>query len=361
MLLTQLKIHRVRNLTDVSIEQSHQCTVIVGPNASGKTSILEAVHLVSVAKSFRTTHIKQVITHGEQNLQLFAKLISQSNPAKKSTIGIERGPDKTVIRLNGQNIQQLSQMSALLPTQVINPDIHHVLEQGPKYRRQFIDWGVFHVEHQFLATWKDYYRVLKQRNAGLRNKLPKKSITLWDEQYLAHAQNITDLREIYLNSLVPILTEYINRLLGLQVSISYYPGWNRAKPMKDHLTDGYALDLQQGFTRVGPHRADLLLQVDGKHVQHVFSRGQQKLLVCAMRLAQISHLRHTKNEQSVLLVDDLAAELDQAHRAKLTELLFETGSQLFITATETTLLELPQQVQTKMFHVEHGKVKEVVQ
>lgn len=361
MLLTQLKINRVRNLQNVTFEPSCQCTLIVGPNASGKTSILEAIHLVSVAKSFRTTHIKQVISHGEKDLQLFARLQSHNNPAIKSQIGIERGFDKTTIRINGQNINQVSQLSALLPVQVINPDIHQVLELGPKYRRQFLDWGVFHVEHQFLAAWKDYYQVLKQRNAALRNKLSQKSIALWDEQYIKHAQTVTTLREKYLSDLLPILHNYIYRLLGFTLNIRYYPGWNHAKPLIQQLADGFAQDFQQGFSRLGPHRADLLIQVEDKPVQQVFSRGQQKLLVCAMRLAQLNHLKTQKEDKSLLLVDDLAAELDQQHRARLTELLFETDAQLFITATEQSLLEIPAQVETKMFHVEHGTVKEVVQ
>jgi DNA replication and repair protein RecF len=360
MHLTQLDIHQVRNLYDVKINPSVRCNYIFGSNASGKTSILEAIYLLSVARSFRTTHIKHVISHEKPFLQIFAR-IGTNNQSETVPIGIERSALKTRIRIKGQNISQVAELSILLPVQIINPDVHILLEQGPKYRRQFIDWGVFHVEHGFLQAWQQYYRVLKQRNSALRQKQTKNEINLWDQQLVSHAKFITLSRENYLLSFLPIFSQYVETLMGLSVDIKYQRGWNPEQTFTDTLEKSFNKDSFRGFTSMGPHRADLEISYKGILVQDCFSRGQQKLLVCAMRLAQIGHLKNETGQQTILLVDDLAAELDLEHRQNLIKLLVETEAQLFVTATENNAFVLPVEIESKMFHVEHGKVKEVVQ
>ena len=359
MHLTQLDIRQVRNLSDVKIKPGQRCNYIYGDNASGKTSILEAIYLLSIARSFRTTHIKHVISHDHPSLQVFARL--ENNNAESTALGLERSAQKTRIRINGSDVKQVSVLSSLLPVQIINPDVHKLLEQGPKYRRQFIDWGVFHVEHDFLQSWQQYYRVLKQRNAALRKKQAKKAITLWDEQLIQFAKKITLSRESYLAGFLPIFDKYVEKLMGLSVQISYQRGWTTELSFTETLNTSFEKDSFKGFTSLGPHRADLEISHNGILVQNCFSRGQQKLLVCAMRLAQISHLKKESKQQSILLVDDLAAELDIQHRQNLIELLVDTEAQLFVTATEQNSFVLPPEIESKMFHVEHGILKEVVQ
>lgn len=358
MYLTQLDIRQVRNLYDVKLIPSKSCNYIFGSNASGKTSVLEAIYLLSVARSFRTTHIKHVISHDFPSLQIFARIIANN---EKNAIGLERSINKTRIRINGEDIKQVSKLSSLLPVQIINPDVHKLLEQGPKYRRQFIDWGVFHVEHTFLMAWQQYYRVLKQRNAALRKKQDKKAIVLWNEQLIQFAKTITLARETYLLDFIPIFNRYVSKLMGLDVNIAYQRGWNKEISFTESLEGSFEKDIYKGFTSLGPHRADLELTHEDTLVQNTFSRGQQKLLVCAMRLAQITHLKQKTQQKSILLVDDLAAELDSIHRQNLIELLIDTRAQLFVTATEQNSFALPSEIESKMFHVEHGIIKEVVQ
>ena len=360
MYLTQLDILQVRNLQNVQIKPGKRCNYIYGDNASGKTSVLEAIYLLSVARSFRTTHIKHVISHDKPSLQVFARIEKNKNE-DKTAIGLERSANKTRIRINGSDVKQVSFLTSLLPVQIINPDVHKLLEQGPKYRRQFIDWGVFHVEHKFLHAWQHYYRVLKQRNAALRKKQPKNAITLWDEQLIQYAKEITLARENYLRGFIPIFDKYVSKLMGLKVEINYQRGWSSEVSFTETLENGFEKDFFKGFTSFGPHRADLEIVYKDNLVQNCFSRGQQKLLVCAMRLAQITHLKEKTNQESVLLVDDLAAELDIQHRQSLIELLIDTNAQLFVTATEQNSFVLPVEIEPKMFHVEHGEVKEVVQ
>lgn len=358
MYLTQLDIRQVRNLHDIKIIPSKSCNYIFGANASGKTSVLEAIYLLSIARSFRTTHIKHVISHDFPSLQVFARITRNK---ENIAVGLERSAKKTRIRINGSDVKQVSELSSLLPVQIINPDVHKLLEQGPKYRRQFIDWGVFHVEHSFLSAWQQYYRVLKQRNAALRRKQDNKSIILWNEQLIEFAKTITFSRESYLSDFIPIFNEYVEKLMGLQVDIIYQRGWNMEQSFTETLDMSLSKDIFKGFTSFGPHRADLEISFNGILVQNCFSRGQQKLLVCAMRLAQISHLKLKTQQKSIVLVDDLAAELDVDHRQSLIELLVDTQAQLFVTATEKNSFVMPPEIESKMFHVEHGVLKEVLQ
>lgn len=360
MSLTHLEVFQVRNLREVHIQPSAQINLIFGENASGKTSLLEAIHLLSLGRSFRTPHIQHVIQHSQDLLRVTGRIQSTAFPQAMIPVGIERGRDHTQIRINGQNVSRISDLAAVLPVQVINPDVHKLLEQGPKYRRQFIDWGVFHVEQHFLQAWQNYHRILKQRNVALRKEHKPDNIRYWDKLLVDEGVQISRLREKYLEQLIPHLEEYCSRLLQLVPTLHYQSGWSQEFSFAEALQRSFERDRQSGFTQVGPHRADLVIKHQNQPAQARFSRGQQKMLVSAMRLAQIAHLKQSGGQVPVLLVDDLPAELDTAHRAELLGLLMASGAQLFVTTTEAELLDTRPWSEVKMFHVEHGQIKEVV-
>jgi DNA replication and repair protein RecF len=185
-------------------------------------------------------------------------------------------------------------------------------------------------------------------------------IQIWDKGLVKAAQEITRLRENYLESIRPILMDYTEQLIGFQPEFTYSQGWQKGEDLAEKLRENIESDMTQGYTRPGPHRADINIRHNGLAAQASFSRGQQKLLVSAMRLAQITHLKQQSGQQTVLLVDDLAAELDEDKRAKLLKLLKETGAQLFVTVTESNLVDISAWQEAKMFHVEHGSIKEVL-
>ncbi len=359
MQLRQVDIHRVRNLYDVSIQPAGGLNLIYGANASGKTSLLEAIYLLSHGRSFRTANIRSVIQYQADSLQVFGK-IEQDHTQTLVQLGLERGPNHSVIRINQNTVHQTSQLASYLPVQVINPESHRLLEQGPTQRRKFLDWGLFHVEPLFHSNWQNYNRLLKQRNAALRQDKHHEHIRVWDRQLIQAAETLTQMRHQYVGQLLPYLQDYVQRLLAVQLEIQYQPGWNQDQTYSQALDDSYDQDRLKGYTRKGPHRADLRITEHGVVVQDKFSRGQQKLLVCAMRLAQITHLKTGLQQKSIVLVDDLAAELDVEHRAQLLALLAETGAQLFITVTEADLIDTADWSSQKMFHVEHGQIVEVV-
>ncbi len=358
MSITQLSLHSVRNLAECIIEPDARFNLIEGANASGKTSFLEAIYLISQVKSFRTHRINHIIQHKQPELQVVAKY--QDHTEYTHVIGLSRSRSTTKIHLNKQVINRSSKLAALVPIQVITPESHRLLEDGPKYRRQFIDWGVFHVEHGFLQTWKDYHRILRQRNAALRQKQSKQQIQSWDQPLIEVTQKFHQARVEYIDALTPIVESYTEQLIGEVVSLKYLSGWPKDQGFTEALEKSYEQDCQFRHTRVGPHRADLSMKSNGIAVQIGLSRGQQKLLVCALRLAQIQYLQHISQQSCIILVDDLPAELDKAHRDRLMVLLDDTDAQIFVTTTDANLLAVNPQTSKKVFHVEHGKIKEVV-
>ncbi len=359
MHLSQVDIQWVRNLEAIRIHPANGINLIYGSNASGKTSLLESIYLLSHGRSFRTANIRSVIQNDRKILQIFGK-INQDQTEKAITLGLEKGPSHTDIRINHQKVTQASRLAAYLPLQIINPECHRLLEQGPSQRRKFIDWGLFHVEPKFHEVWQKYSRILKQRNAALRARQSQREATLWDEPLIETAETLTDLRKVYIEALTPYLMDFTQRLTGITPEILYRQGWPDETRFSTALSQSFTTDMQKGYSRYGPHRADLRISSEGQLVQELFSRGQQKLLVSAMRLAQTTHLRERLKQQSIILVDDLPAELDETHRNRLVELLIESGAQLFITATNPTSLNTQAWPTCKMFHVEHGQITEVI-
>jgi len=355
MSITLLRADQVRNLKGVDIELHPQLNIIYGENASGKTSLLEAIHLLSTARSFRTHRIQHVIQHEQDKLTVFARLQTGRHAHQ---LGIERSKRKTEIRVDSETVHQTSVLTRHLPLQLITPQVSSLLEQGPKLRRRFLDWGVFHVKHDYLANWRAFHRVLQQRNAALRQHQASAQITAWDRPLVEAATLITRCRQDYLEGLLPVLQSYSDQLIGQEPELSYHQGWPAEQGLESLLAEALPRDRERGHTQYGPHRAEMVFKFNGIPAQEVLSRGQMKLFISAMQLAQVSHLASEQGVQCVVMVDDLAAELDRSKRAALLDLLLTTRAQVFITVTEAGLLDISPSQDHKMFHVEHGKVTE---
>jgi len=356
--LLQLSVKNVRNLQECCVNFDSRFNLVEGANASGKTSLLEAIHLISQVKSFRTHRINQLIQQQADEMQVVAQY--QDHTKFTHTIGLARNRSTTQIHLNKQTINLSSKLAALVPVQIITPESHRLLEDGPKLRRQFIDWGVFHVKHSFLQIWKDYHRILRQRNACLRHRPSQQQINSWNLPLIVITEKFHLSRLEYVQALTPIVIDFCQQLIGEQVEIDYQPGWSNQESFEHALRQSFEQDCQFKHTRVGPHRADLVIKSNGVPAQVGFSRGQQKLLVCALRLAQIMYLQSYSKQSCIILVDDLPAELDKSRRQKLLKLLDSTGAQIFITTTDAELLQNNLESSQKLFHVKHGEIKEVV-
>lgn len=355
MKVTRLEVHDLRNLSRVSIRPGEELNVFFGSNGSGKTSLIEAVHVLALGRSFRTQQTKPLVRYDQKALTVFG-LVENAHQLR---IGVKKNiKGDTSIKINGQRASSAAELAAAVPIQLINPESHSLLEGGPRERRAYIDWALFHVEQSFISVWRRYMRTVDQRNAALRAGT---QTVPWDRTLVELGQALSEYRHQYVERLKPVMGRFVQALLeGYQISLDYYPGWPRDLSLEASLAECLEKDRRLGFTSVGPHRADLRVKVGGRPAAEVLSRGQEKLLVAALRLGQLAWLRESSGKESLLLVDDLPSELDWEKRTRLLELMRETGAQSFVTATDRDQIPVEGWGSVRWFHVEHGRVAEVV-
>jgi DNA replication and repair protein RecF len=280
-------------------------------------------------------------------------------------LGIERERSGAArMRLDEKDSPGMAEIAAYLPIRMINTHSHQLLEGGPVFRRKFLDWGLFYQNPDFMNCWRQYERALKQRNILLRDKRPKSELDSWTNEVIKYGLELHQQRLDYISRLLPHLQRFSAELLTLSgLEIDYQPGWSKTGDYASLLQASYLDDYRAGYTQAGPHRADFELISEGLTLRHVLSRGQQKLLICAMILAQGMMLAEQEKAGLIYLVDDLPSELDLLSRQKLVSLLAMQKSQIFITAIEKDaicdLVSDKTMVPMKVFHVEHGNIVEL--
>ena len=361
MALINLGIRHFRNLQPVDIEPAPDLNIIIGENASGKTSVLEAIYFLGRATSFRTNRFDRILQKGQNSLAVYAKLNSEKGQIVP--FGVQKDAKTVKIRINEQKITKVSELVKNLPLQVIHPNSHQLLEEGPKFRRRFLDWGVFHVEHTFYPAWQRYQKALKQRNMALRSKAKKELVCVWNNELIESGVILDTLRKQYINDLQNLLADYIKPILGdLDSRVEYQQGWQKEMQFSEALINAIEKDMERGYTTVGPQRADVKILVDGVLANERISRGQQKILVTGLLLAQAGLFTNKTNKKCILLIDDVAAELDEKNREALLSILMKMDVQMFLTSIEqNTLSSILNSTQSgKMFHVEHGVLSEVI-
>ena len=357
MWLEALTITSIRNIRQTALSFSPRFNVVCGPNGSGKSSLLEAIYLLGYGRSFRTHVARPMIQDGTEKSIVYAEF---NNKKQRFAVGIERlRQGGMTIRKAGQAISSVSALASEIPVLLISPDSYKILEEGPKYRRQYLDWGVFHVEQNFLMVWQRYQRALKQRNAALRNRLAWREVCSWDEALVESAEHIHEMRQAYLEKLEPSVREVIAQLFNNStIDLRYQRGWAEGANLMVLLNERAQEDRSLGYTSVGPHRADLQLKMDLGLAKNHLSRGQQKLLVCALIIAQAKHLSLTRAKQPLVLIDDLCSELDKKSLSAVLGVLNQLECQMFLTSIETESLNSVLSLsESAVFHVEHGCFK----
>lgn len=364
--IEKLWIQNLRILSTVEIEPDPGLNIIYGDNASGKTSMLEAIYYLSRGRSFKSAQVGELISHQQNFLLVGAQ--DGSN-----TFAIKRSKKSLLMKANRQVLNKVADLAQFSAVQIIHPDSHLLVSGSSKLRRQFLDWGLFHVEPQFYPVWLRYQRALKQRNVLLKKWNNKRlavpignngyppELMPWDNELSSCASQIDDYRQQHFLAFYQELkTHHLNISGARDIEIQYQSGWDSKENLAQALQQVYVRDQQRGFTTVGAHRADLQIKVNGHHAQNEISRGQQKMLVAALILAQCSLYQQKTQKAPCILIDDLGAELDKKHQHALLEKLQTLKAQIFITCIDIAELDLSHWQQRKMFHVEHGKLQQVL-
>ena len=353
MYLSTLYFEHLRNLNTAELSLSPEFNIITGDNGSGKTSFLEAVFLLSRGISFKTRNSSLLIQSDTDNLIVRGQL-SQSNDFLLA-LAIAISFKNTQIKIGELTSPLRSELSSTFPLQLIHPDNQNLLEGSPKQRRQFLDWGVFHVEHRFFNIWKAYARILKQRNALLRTSQTR--MGAWDQELNKYGNLLTQYRNSYMHDLLPYVNTSLGKLLGINnIEIIFQQGWQNGYSLFDCLDKDKAKDKRYKATQSGSHRDNFTMILDGRPIQHTLSRGQMKIIVIALQFAQTQLLYEKKGIAACILLDDMFSELDRNNTQKMLEWLAEMKMQKIITGLNRSGFSNILSSSSCMFHVEQGRI-----
>lgn len=358
MQVTRLEVRNLRRLEVTTVTPAPGLNLITGPNGAGKTSLLEALHLLAYGRSFRGRVRDGLIRTGADVVEVFAEWSEQTGRTRKA--GLRHGGQRWEGRLDGQPVAQLGELCAALAAVTFEPGSHVLVTGGGESRRRFIDWGLFHVEHEFFPLWRRYARALKQRNALLKARQRETAqLDVWDHELAEAGEPLDRWRQDYLQALQSALQATATDLvpsLGW-ATFSYQPGWRSDElSLADALLLARDRDAATGFTSVGPHRADWRVDYEERPGRETLSRGQAKLTALACLLVQAQDFAARRGEWPVILLDDLGSELDLDHQARVLRHLSVGQAQVFLTGTEAPAALHSQRIGAR-FHVEHGHVK----
>lgn len=356
MTLAKLDVTNLRNIESASLEPSPRINFILGANGSGKTALLEAIHILGRARSFRSNQAGQVIRFQQEHLQVVGQL-RQAEALPGLPVGVRLSRRGREIHLGGEKSRSSAELIRAFPVLPILPASGGLLEGAPKQRRQFLDWGAFYFDAVFLEHWRAYVRALNQRNALLRAG-SQRNIEIWNHELSRYGTMIALAREAYVEKLRPYCHAAVRHFLGeVALELNLSTGWNPQQTLEEALRQELALDLRDGHTHSGPHKGDFSIIADGRAAKHYFSRGQSKLLVFALLLAQAHLLEECLGVQGCVLIDDLASELDSHNRGKLLQFIHLRQGQFFITSTEPPTMAGIEDA--AVFQLEHGQVTRV--
>lgn len=433
MTINRLLIQQFRNIKACDLQPSPGFNFLIGPNGSGKTSVLEAIYLLGHGRSFKSNLTSRIISHQCDELFIHGRLSVQSpwSVTKTSTVetdelapsasalnsvnesaaafdltgepqGLDTGSDSdsgdevtrdesespngaevraglaptlaqiempiglnkkrdgtTQIKISGQSGQKMAQLADILPLQLIHTEGFELVTEGPKLRRAFIDWGVFHTQPQFFDAWGRFKRLNKQRNALLKNARSYRELSYWDRELAELAEQISQWRAAYLEGFIEqALTLCAGFLPEYEMSFSFSRGWDKDTDYAELLADNFERDQNMGYTVSGPNKADLRIKANGTPAEDILSRGQLKLLVCALRVAQGQHLSSVTEKRCIYLIDDFASELDSTRRQRLAECFKQMQTQVFVSSITQAQISDMIMPNSKMFYVEHGTIEQ---
>ena len=347
MALARLAVEGFRNLATQEVEFAPGTNYLFGPNGSGKTNLLEAVHYLAIGRSFRHAQDRDLLTFGSGLLA-----VSGSDDEGNTAEIRYDGREKRVL-LNGSRVARLSDFLGWLPVIVLLLEDVVLVRGAPVQRRLFLDMAIAKVERRYIAALSGYRRVLMQRNRLLEQHADTASHDAWEEELVRTGLPIIERRRQVVGRLLGGAEEYCRRLGGPEVAIDYQPSvagdGDPAVVFREQLRRTRRQSIELGFTVVGPHRDDIAFCRGGRDLRRFGSVGEQRLAAVALRLAEADVVAAGRGRKPVFLLDEVASELDEARSGRVFELVVERGQSVYAAARRFD-------VDGREFHVEAGKV-----
>ena len=331
MLVRSLQLVRFRNLAPVNLEPSPRFNVLAGDNGQGKTNLLEAIYLAGTLRSFRTQHAQELVAWGETEARVAAR-VERGGLHRLYELSFRNG--RRTVRLDGKAPRHLREYFGDFNVVLFAPEDLQVPRGSPGGRRRFLDRAVFNWTPAFLEHAQRYARILKSRNALLREPPVRgELLDVYDLQLAEVGDKIRASREEYLAALMPRFTAAYATIsrTAAAAALSYTrvaPG-----PMATTLVEHRPRDVARRATTVGPHVDELEFVLGGRPARAYASQGQLRALVLAWKTAEMRLLAEIHGDAPVLLLDDVSSELDPSRNRFLFEFLHEIECQCFVTTT----------------------------
>ncbi|RIY31857.1 DNA replication/repair protein RecF [Psittacicella melopsittaci] len=370
MYIKKLSLNNFRNIKSLSIAPGKHLNFITGHNGSGKTSILEAIFVLSNLKSFKVNSLNSIMQNDQEPTTIYAKVEDEFE--NLNDLGLKITSKQKELYLNGEVAKKgIASLAELLAIQVISPDVLQLLTEGPEFRRRFLYWGVYYTYPSFIKDWRKFNEAHKSKNALLKQAqayeqnnrpIPEELLNqckVWGKVLAQAAKTIDALNREYMENLLPELNAVLQDFLPeLKIEIKYYSGWPQDVDLEEYYQQNLQHEIEAGRVSSGLHRADLRIKCFGENVSNTLSRGQLKLLACAMKIAQGDLLRKQRQNKCIYLVDDLAAELDEGKQLIFASKLIKDNNQIFMTYIDNRVLNIFNNLvsQWHEFSLQKGKI-----
>lgn len=336
--LQQLQLSNFRSYCQLTWECQPGLNIIQGPNAAGKTNLLEAIGYLAFIRSFRQQQDQRIATWGTPTFKV--KGLCYRNKELLELVIVYQNHSK-LLTING-NRSRLIEILGIFPVIFFGPDDLTLVKGSPVYRRQYLDREISILDRLYCQSLQSYRRILLQRNRLLREikwgHCKAKELEPWNRQLLATGTTIIQKRTIFLQALATLAKGIYQGMSSKeQFSLSYKPNVRNKDEWSVKINYGQKKEIEAGISLWGPHRDDFNLFIDNHEVRFFASQGQQRTSVLALKIAEASYFKQVLGTMPVMLLDDVFSELDQNRQRALLELLAASG-QTFLTTTEMSKL-----------------------
>lgn len=367
MYIKSLYTKNFRNLNEQKVLFSPEINFIIGNNGAGKTNLIEAIYYLFLAKSFRTNISHNIINN--QCTQCFLSSLLEDENGIEHILGMSRDSKSEIsVHYDGNKLNTLSELALIQSVIIIDPQVLDILSSGPTARRKFLDWGCYYHYPKFRVIYSKFIKVLRQRNKILRDKSKNRfdyEYIYWNNYFIELSEQINSFRKEYvqiLNTEIFSLLDVFFPKQNIQFELKF--GHNSDYNLSDYIDRISDKEFALGCSQAGAHRADFSLKIDNKNIIEFLSRGQIKLLVCALKISQALLCYKYTNKKNILLMDDIASELDFINLNKILNFVSRETSkiQFFISMIDENILDkinIKDSCNLEVFKIDRGGVEEV--
>ncbi|HHY06065.1 MAG TPA: DNA replication/repair protein RecF [Clostridia bacterium] len=374
MYLEKISLTNYRNYESLEINFSEQINLFRGPNAQGKTNLLEAIYYLAIGRAYRPIREDQLIKWGHNHCLLKGEVKNKIGRVNLEVIlcDLEQAQKlkraKKEIKVNGLKIRRMTDFFGNLTAVLFAPENLNIVKGAPSARRKLLDNDISQVSPSYYLQLQKYNQILKQRNFLLK-KIRKSGrdyaeLEIWDLQLKKVGEKIIQKRLEVLEKLTPLTRLMQRKLTGGRENLEFRYFLNRETEikkganLKSIINEEFAKvkekELERGITLWGPHRDDFLLTVNGINLKLYGSQGQHRTAVLAIKLAELEFFKSESGEYPLLLLDDVLSELDQERREYLLEIILSKAIQCFITTTEDVSSFFKNDDNFTSFYVQNG-------